>query len=337
MTTTASAASAGAGTAGVVAADRVLDGPHGDLRVRVYLPAEGATPTAGLVWAHGGGFMHGDLDMPEADLVARTMAAHGVVVVSVDYALCPEIDGDDPEASVETGGVRFPVAHDEVTFAFRWAVGTGLGAPAGSWALGGASAGGNLAAGASLRLRDDAARSEAGPHPAGDDGGTSVPSSGSGATTPGSAAQRTPCSVVLAYPVVHEGLPTPRPELAGKIAALPAGRDFPPQVVRAMNDNYLGHRRGSESPYAFPGGADLRGLPPTLIVNSDHDALRSSGEAFAAELAASGTDVYLVREDGTFHGHLNQPDDPGCARSLARIATWLTADGLVGTTHEPPP
>ncbi|MCK0118600.1 alpha/beta hydrolase [Isoptericola sp. S6320L] len=304
--------------------EHVLDGPHGDLRVRVYAVADGVTPVAGLVWAHGGGFMHGDLDMPEADLVARTLAAQGVVVVSVDYRLCPPMDREDLEALAEPGGVRFPVAHDEVVHAFRWAVAADLGAPAGSWSLGGASAGGNLAAGASLRLRDDVAADGG----AESDAGTQVP--------PSAPAQRTPRSTVLAYPVVHDGLPAASPELAEKVAALPEGRDFPPEVVRAMNDNYLGHDRGSESPYAFPGGTDLRGLPPTLIVNSDHDALRSSGEAYAAELAAAGTDVSLVREDGTFHGHLNQPDDPGCARSLARIAAWLTVDGLVGTAHEPP-
>lgn len=296
----------------VATEERTLDGPHGDLRVRVYQVPDGVTCVGGLVWAHGGGFMHGDLDMPEADLVARWLAARGVAVVSVDYALCTPIDRTDPSASVDTGGVRFPVAHDELGFAFRWAVTAGLGAPAGTWSLGGASAGGNLAAGVSLRLRDDA---------------TAAPPSGT---------QRTPRTVVLAYPVVHDGLPTPSSELAEKIAALPEGRDFPPHVVRAMNDNYLGHRRGSESPYAFPGGADLRGLPPTFVLNSDHDALRSSGEAYAAELAAAGVDVLLVREDGTYHGHLNQPDDPGCARSLARIAAWLTTDSLVGTAHEPP-
>lgn len=300
--------------------DRVLDGPHGNLPVRLYPVPDGVTCVAGLVWAHGGGFMHGDLDMAEADHVARTLAGRGVAVVSVDYRLCPEVDRDDVDASVEAGGVRFPVAHDELAFVFRWAVETGLGVPSGTWSLGGASAGGNLAAGVSLRLRDDATE------PAGT---TSVPPSGT-------AERPTPRSVVLAYPVLHEALPTPSPELTEKIAALPEGRDFPPDVVRTMNANYLGHRRGSGSPYAFPGGADLRGLPPTMIVNSDHDALRSSGEAYAAELAAAGTDVHLVREDGTFHGHLNDPEHPGCARSLARMAAWLTVDGLVGTTHEPP-
>jgi len=309
--------------------EHVLDGPHGDLRVRVYDVPAGTTPVAGLVWAHGGAFMHGDLDMPEADHVARTLAGRGVVVVSVDYTLVPAVDyrealavGDltgGLAAVLAADGTRFPVASREVAFAFAWATGADLGVPAGRWSLGGASAGGNLAAGAALRLRDAAG---------GHDDAAPVP--------PSCTVRPTPRSVVLAYPVAHYELPTPWPELAAKISALPPDRNFPPAAVRAMNDNYLGHDGGPEVQYAFPGGQDLRGLPPHLVVNSDHDALRSSGETYAAELAAAGTDVMVVREDSTTHGHLNQPDDPGCARSLARLTAWLTADGLVGTTHEPP-
>ncbi|MEG3616092.1 alpha/beta hydrolase fold domain-containing protein [Isoptericola haloaureus] len=318
-----------ASTATASIREEVLAGPHGDLRVRVYRPGSGA-PAAGLVWAHGGAFMHGDLDMPEADHVARVLAAGGVAVVSVDYALAPAFDhhavlADDglekglARMLAATDGARFPVASQELAFAFAWAVDADLGVPAGGWSLGGASAGGNLAAGVALRLRDAAA---------GDTDAAPVP--------PSSTARTVPRSVVLAYPVAHHELPDPWPELATKIAALPPDRSYPPAAVRAMNDHYLGHERGPDSPYAFPAGHDLRGLPPTLIVTSDHDALRSSGEAYAAELAVAGTDVMVVREDDTLHGHLNQPDDPGCARSLARISAWLTSDVLVGTTHEPP-
>lgn len=303
MTTTEAA---GAEATQVVVGDRVLDGPHGDLRVRVYQPS--TTPVAGLVWAHGGGFMHGDLDMHEGDGVARHLAAAGVAVVSVDYRLVPPIDraaaAADPATAVSSDGVRFPVPSEEVAFAFGWARGADLGVAPDRWSIGGASAGGNLAAGASLRLRD---------------AGTAVR------------------STVLAYPVAHHALPAHSAELAAKVAAIPGG-SFPPAEVLAMNDNYLGHADGPSSPYAFPGGSDtddLRGLPPTFVLTSDHDGLRSSGEAYASELAAAGVDVLLVREDGTTHGHLNQPEHPGCARSLARIATWLTTDALVGTTHEP--
>ena len=58
--------------------------------VRVYPPSTGMISNgAGLVWAHGGGFAGGDLDMPEADWVSRALAARGITVVSVDYALAP--------------------------------------------------------------------------------------------------------------------------------------------------------------------------------------------------------------------------------------------------------
>jgi acetyl esterase/lipase len=300
----------------VVVGDRVLAGPHGDLRVRVYEPAADVARVSGLVWAHGGAFMHGDLDMPEADWVARSLAAVGVVVVSVDYRLAPVFDYRDPAVPAAPGGARFPVASEEVTFAWVWARDAGLGVGPERWSLGGASAGGNLAAGASLRLRD-----AGGPRPR---------------------------SVVLAYPVAHYELPAPSPELAAKIAALPPDRDFPPEAMRAMGANYLGgDDLGGElgdgglgdlpiSPYAHPGGQDLRGLPPTFVLTSDHDALRSSGEAYCAELAAAGVDVLLVREDSTYHGHLNEPDTAGAARSIARLAAWLTVDGLVGTSHEAP-
>ncbi|GAB3168379.1 alpha/beta hydrolase fold domain-containing protein [Myceligenerans halotolerans] len=300
---------------GVRIADRVLDGPHGDLRVRVYTPT--TAPAAGLVWAHGGAFMHGDLDMPEADWVSRRLADAGVVVVSVDYRLAPLLDYRATGVRPGGPGVRFPVPSEEVAFAFVWAAGATGPAPeltARRWSLGGASAGGDLAAGASLRLRDGAV-------PLGVLGDVVVP---------------LPRSVVLAYPVTHQELPAYRPELAAKVAALPAEKDFPPAAMRAMNANYLGHDGPADSPYAFPGGQDLRGLPPTFVVTSDHDALRAGGEAYASELAAAGVDVALVREDGTTHGHLNRPDEPGAARSIARIAAWLTTDALIGAAHEPP-
>ena len=88
--------------------------------------------------------MFGDLEMPEADVVAREVAERAdAVVVSVDYRLC-------------NGGVHFPVPHDDVHAAFVWAAGNTELLPSGApWAIGGASAGGNLAAGVAQRLRDE--------------------------------------------------------------------------------------------------------------------------------------------------------------------------------------
>lgn len=123
--------------------DTLASGPHGPVRVRVYRRVDGSTPVRGLVWMHGGAFIGGDLDMPEADVVARELVDRGgTVVVSVDYRLCH-------------GGVHFPVPHDDVHAAYLWASAGGL-LPQGSpWSIGGASAGANLAAGAAQRLRDE--------------------------------------------------------------------------------------------------------------------------------------------------------------------------------------
>ena len=125
--------------------------------VRVYPPT---TPPgmiangAGLVWAHGGGFAGGDLDMPEADGVARALAARGVTVVSVDYSLAPLPQAlADQFGLIAKDGVHYPAASDDIVAAFRWAVESEL-CP-GPWALGGASAGANLATGATLRLLAD--------------------------------------------------------------------------------------------------------------------------------------------------------------------------------------
>jgi acetyl esterase/lipase len=106
--------------------------------VRTYLPT---TATAGLVWAHGGSFVRGDLDMPEADWVARTLAELGIAVVSVDYRRA-------------RADVHFPVPVDDVVTAWAWATGEDGPDTALPWSIGGASAGANLALAAAFRLRD---------------------------------------------------------------------------------------------------------------------------------------------------------------------------------------
>src|SRR3954451_14411697 len=130
------------GPADVASRDDVVPGPHGPVPVRIYTP-ESATGAA-LVWAHGGGFIGGDLDMREADWTAREICARaGAVVVSVDYRLA-------------VGGVCYPVPHDDVVAAVTWARDTAadLGVDPARISIGGASAGANLTTGAALKLRD---------------------------------------------------------------------------------------------------------------------------------------------------------------------------------------
>lgn len=278
---------------GVEVDDRVLDGPHGPLPVRVYVPSAPIGP--GLVWAHGGGFAGGDLDMPEADWVAAQFAERGIVVVSVDYRLAPLPAVWAAQLGVEpTTGVHYPVASEELAFAFTWATESGL--AAGPWALGGASAGGNLATGTTLRLVD-----AQGPVPA---------------------------LAVLAYPSLHAVQDEPDAALRAALEASGLTDQFGPDAVLGMYENYLGGSADDAEVYAAPGiatSAHLAGFPQTIMINGEVDELRVSGEAFAASLRDAGIDVDVHTEPGTRHGHLNEPSEPAAAASIDRFATAILA------------
>jgi len=282
--------------------NRRIDGPHGEIPLRIYTPEPAPGERLGLVWAHGGGWVAGDLDMPESDWVARQLAERGITVIAVDYRLAPPIP-NYPGLPEVADPLHYPAASEEVTAAFTWATESDLAVPPQNWAIGGASAGANLTAGATLRLRDDG-----GPRP---------------------------CGLLLVYGLLHGELPPMRPELAAKYEALEqAGPAIGPEAVKLMTEHYVGDPALLKESYAFPGGHDLQGTPPTFLLNSELDALRASGERFGAELAAAGVDLVMIREDGVGHGHLSEPDNPGAARSLARMADWLASPSLLGTAHE---
>nr|WP_274636120.1 alpha/beta hydrolase fold domain-containing protein [Microbacterium bovistercoris] len=296
--------------------DVALTGGGHDFRVRVY-PSQ--TPTGGvLVWLHGGAFMFGTIDMPEADQVGRRLSAEGITVVSVDYTLAPldalaALPPAPPEAGMPSAEqlaaeaaaagprARYPVASLQTVAAFDWAVQNAerFGAAPDRVAIGGGSAGGNLAAGAAMRLRDRAA----------DDPDAVVPS-----------------VVGLVYPVLHAPLPPADAELEGLLAGLPAALTFPPEATQAINANYLGDTPSDR--YAFPGGHDLTGYPRTLVVTADRDRLRPSGEAFAAELARAGVDVRIERQRGAMHGYLNEIGEPAAERTLALLAAAVHPTGF---------
>ncbi len=127
--------------------DVSIAGPHGPVPVRVYgdAPSSAGADRPALLWMHGGGFMMGDLEMPEADWTSREINARtGAVVVSVDYRLA-------------VGGVHYPVPLDDCVAAARWLRDNGskLGVDPARVTIGGASAGGNLAVATTLRLRDE--------------------------------------------------------------------------------------------------------------------------------------------------------------------------------------
>ena len=125
--------------------ERLIPGPGGTLKLRVYTP-EGTAPFPVIVFFHGSGFVLCSLDTHDG-MCRNLCAGAGALVISVDYRLAPEH--------------RFPAATDDCLAATRWAAAHAveLGGDPGRLVVAGDSAGGNLAAVTALRIRD-----EGGPH-----------------------------------------------------------------------------------------------------------------------------------------------------------------------------
>jgi acetyl esterase/lipase len=236
--------------------NRRVPGPAGELPVRVYTP-EGRAPFPVLVYFHGGGWVIGDLETH--DNVCRTLARDvPCVVVAVDYRLAPEH--------------RFPSAAEDC-----WAAAKCVAANAAAFggdparvAVGGDSAGGNLAAVVSLLARE---RRE-----------------------PRLAFQ------LLVYPVIDGGMDTPSYRDNGDGYFLTAS------MMAWFWDHYVPNRAERANPLASPlCSPDLRGLPPALVLTAEFDPLRDEGEAYARRLREAGVPTTLTRYDGMIHGFFGMP------------------------------
>ncbi len=266
--------------------DVLIDGRHGGVAGRIYRGTDAAE--TGFVWVHGGAFIGGDLDMPEAHWVSLALAARGISILSLDY-------------NKALGGVHFPIPSHDVLDGWLWASTNAdqLGVEREGLHLGGASAGANLVAGVTKRLRDGA-----GPLPS---------------------------SVVLVYPIVHAELPPFSDELREALAREKPSL-FSAETVREMNLQYAGSESALRDPYAFAGMGDVTGQPPVYILNSEADSLRASGEAYGDALRYAGSNVTVETEPGTHHGHLNGPDEPGAVESINRLVKWLGTPRRGGAT-----
>lgn len=226
-------------------------GPAGEIPLRVYTPErEGPHPV--LVYLHGGGWVIGDLETHDALCRALTNAA-GCLVAAVDYRLAPEH--------------KFPAAAEDAYAATRWvaAHAAEMNGDPRRVAVGGDSAGGNLAAVVALMARDR--------------GGPPL------------------VHQLLVYPVTDSACDTAscRENAEGYFLTL--------DMMRWFWRHYLNSDSDGENPYAAPLRArDLRGLPPALVLTAEFDPLRDEGEAYAARLRDAGVPVQLKRYDGMIHG-----------------------------------
>jgi acetyl esterase len=259
--------------------DRSIAGPHGAIPIRIYTPAvadaDGGADLPVLVYAHGGGWVLGDL--PMVDGLVRALAdGTGCIVVSVDYRLAPEHP--------------FPEPFDDVYAATAWVANhaASFGGDPARVAVGGDSAGGNLAAAVCLAARD-----RTGPHL---------------------------CAQYLIYPVVERNFDRP------SYAAYGEGHFLTAAAMKWFWSHYLGAAGDATNPYAAPlCASNLRELPPAIVVLAGYDPLVDEGAAYVERLRGAGVEVCVQRYDGMLHGFMTVGAFDRTAEAIAASCAALRA------------
>ncbi|HEU5194680.1 MAG TPA: alpha/beta hydrolase [Methylomirabilota bacterium] len=234
----------------------VKDLSAGEIPIRVYRPAgvPDSTRLPVLVYYHGGGWVIGDLDTHDT-LCRQLTAGAGISVIAVDYRLAPEH--------------KFPAAADDAWAATTWIVAHAaeLGVDASKLAVGGDSAGGNLAAVVALQARDA--------------GGPKI------------------ALQLLNYPVTDVGAETQ------SYRDLADGYMLTREGMRWFIAHYLGKPQDAEDWRASPIRAkSFEGVAPALIITAGYDPLRDEGDAYAQKLRAAGVSVDHVTFGGMIHGFI---------------------------------
>jgi acetyl esterase len=234
--------------------DRRIAGPGSDIGLRIYTPRElkAGEKLPVLIWFHGGGFVIGSLETH--DSVCRMLANRAdCLVVAVDYRLAPEH--------------KFPAAVEDCHVALNWVAthAVELGGDTNCIAVGGDSAGGNLAAVMAILARDAA-------HPK------------------------------LAFQLLIYPCTAPEPETAshhkfreGYILSRNSITWFYRQYLRTGKDV-------NDFRFAPLIHDDLSGLPPALIIVAGYDPLRDEGIEYTKKLIEAGNRVRLANYEGMVHG-----------------------------------
>ncbi len=265
---------AGRRPAGVTAHERTLPGPGGPLQLRIYTPAGIARPAPAILYLHGGGFVIGDLDTHDAPC---SFLAHesGCIVASLAYRLAPEHP--------------FPAAVDDALAGFRWLADNcdALGLDPARLAVGGDSAGGNLAAViAQVATRE--------------------------------AWTVRPAFQLLLYPATDM-----RREHASH-REFAVGYFLSAATITWFLGHYLRSDADIVDPRASPLLApDLRGLPPAYVAVAGFDPLRDEGRAYAERMRAAGVTVQLDCHEALVHGFISLGD--GIAAAAAALGTAALA------------
>ena len=242
--------------------DLSLPGPHGQMPCRLYVP-DGVTRPPLLVYAHGGGFMQGSLDSWD-HFLRELVRESGVAALSVDYQLSPE--------------VKFPVAFEEMVAVTRLAIreGSGFGIDPGRIAVGGDSAGANLAVATALAMRD--------------------------------AGESALKFQLLIYGVYSTDSDSPSWQRFGQGAGLSQAQ------MRWIWETYLESAEQQKDWRAAPILADLKGVAPAYLTVGSLDPLLDDSSNLGAKLKAAGVPHDLTIVHGLNHGFIRYGRLIGSAR-----------------------
>lgn len=231
--------------------DRNIEADDQIIPTRIYTPSgEGKFPI--LVWFHGGGWVAGDLDT--TDSTARYLCKQAnCIVVSVDYQRPPE--------------EKFPRAAEDCYSVTKWLSqnAENINGLSKMIAIGGESAGGNLAAAVSLMCRDR--------------GGPEI------------------VFQLLVYPVIDRNFETP------SYINCADGFGLSRVMMQWYWNHYLRNDTDANNPYAAPIKATtLENLPPGLIITAEYDPLCDEGEEYAKKLSEASVSVEYTCYKGMIHG-----------------------------------
>ena len=262
--------------------DLTVAGGDGPIRARLYRPTTADQDQPAIVFFHGGGFVIGDIDTH--DQVCRFLAVHSdVTVVSIDYRLAPEH--------------KFPAAVDDALAAFLdvHARAAELGLDPQRIAVGGDSAGGQLAAVTCLLARDQ-------------DG-------------------QIPAFQLLLYPVTDQSTTHPSMDLFGGSFFAGLSR----ADIEYYTRNFLPEGADTSDPRISPlRAASHANLPPAYVATAGFDVLRDEGEAYAEALRNASVPTQSRRHAGLIHGFANmlaagRPAQLALAEAAAALRHGLTA------------
>jgi acetyl esterase len=258
-----------------------IPSPHGAIPARVYTPQRrrdksGLAPA--LVFFHGGGWVIGNLDTH--DVACQKLAHEGeMIVIAVDYRLAPEH--------------KFPAAVEDAITATQWiaANATRLGIDASRLAIGGDSAGGNLAAVVALSARET--------------GGPAI------------------AGQLLVYPATDFTMRYPshsEPETSVLLTH---------SVIRWFRDHYLNGPADGDDWRASPARAKtLANLPAAYVLTAGADPLRDEGADYAQRMKDAGVAVTYRHFPGQFHGFFTMGKFLEQSNvAISEIGIWLKGLG----------